>query len=136
MKPYAKAQTIPLTEKTDRRRVLTEKQKQEIREIYAKGELGTRRIAALFGCSRSLVVLIVNPERAAKVKARFKAHWRDYRNARGQAYYTRAIRNWRNYKYALYKAAQGAQEREDANPAQVEGEPAASAQEGTERASA
>lgn len=136
MKPYAKAQTIPLTEKTDRRRVLTEKQKQEIREIYAKGELGTRRIAALFGCSRSLVQLVINPEIAERNKARFKAHWRDYHNARGQAYYTRAIRNWRNYKYALYKTAQGVQEREDANPAQIEGEPDASAQKGAERASA
>lgn len=78
MKPYLKAQSIPLVGLQDRRRRLTDKQREEIRELYAKGDIGTRRLAAMFGVSRSLVMLIVSPERAQAVRDRFKAHWRDY----------------------------------------------------------
>ena len=106
MKPYAKAQLLPLEGMNDRRRVLTDEQKEQIKEIYAKGNIGTRPLARMFGCSRSLVVLIVNPERARKVQERFKAHWRDYAKRYGKAAHAKAIRNTRNYKYALYKAAQ------------------------------
>lgn len=103
MKPYAKAQTIPLEGLSDRRRVLTEKQKAEIKEIYAKGEIGTRPLARMFGCSRSLVCMIVNPERAERARARFKAHWREYAKRHGKAAHAAAVRKTRNYKYALYR---------------------------------
>lgn len=103
LKPYAKAQTIPLKGLADRRRVLTDRQKAEIRELYAKGDIGTRPLARMFGCSRSLICIIVNPERAEKVKARFKAHWKDYSIRRGKAYHAKAMRNHRNYKYGLLK---------------------------------
>ncbi len=103
MKPYAKAQTIPLEGLADRRRVLTDAQKQEIREIYAKGGIGTRPLARMYGCSRSLVVLLVNPERDERNKARFKEHWREYAKRYGKAYHAAAVRNTRNYKYRLLK---------------------------------
>ena len=103
MKPYAKAQTIPLEGLADRRRVLTDAQKQEIREIYAKGGIGTRPLARLFGCSRSLVCLLVNTERAERNKARLKANWKKYALAHGKEAHAAAIRKTRNYKYALYK---------------------------------
>ena len=106
MKPYARAQLVPLDGLKDRRRVLTEKQKEQIKEIYAQGNIGTRPLAKKFGCSRSLVMLIVNPERAKAVQERFKAHWRDYAERRGKDAHAAAIRNTRNYKYALYKAGQ------------------------------
>ena len=102
MKPYAKAQTIPLEGLADRRRVLTDAQKQEIREIYAKGGIGTRPLARMFGCSRSLVCLLVNQERAERIKARFKEHWREYSQKYGKAAHAAAIRKTRNYKYGLY----------------------------------
>lgn len=106
MKPYARAQLVPLDEMKDRRRVLTDKQKEQIKEIYAKGDIGTRPLAKMFGCSRSLVMLIVNPKRAKAVQERFKAHWRDYAERYGNAAHAAAIRKTRNYKYALYKAQQ------------------------------
>lgn len=103
MKPYAKAQTIPLDGLADRRRVLTDAQKQEIREIYAKGGIGTRPLARMFGCSRSLVCLLVNPERAERNRERLQAHWREYAQKYGKAYHAAAIRNTRNYKYRRLK---------------------------------
>ena len=102
MKPYAKAQTIRLEGMEDRRRRLTDNQKEQIRERYAKGDIGMRPLARMFGVSRSLVALIVNPERAERVKARFKAHWRDYRRKYGNAYAAAAARHTKNYKYKLY----------------------------------
>ena len=102
MKPYAKAQTIRLEGMEDRRRRLTEAQKQEIRELYANGDIGLRRLARMFGVSRSLVSIIVNPARAERVKARFKAHWREYRRKYGKAYAAAAARHTKNYKYKLY----------------------------------
>lgn len=103
MKPYAKAQTIPLEGLADRRRVLTDAQKQEIREIYAKGGIGTRPLARMFGCSRSLVCLLVNPERAERNRERIKAHWREYSQKYGKAYHAASVRNTRNYKYRRLK---------------------------------
>lgn len=105
MKPYAKAQTIPLVGLADRRRRLTDKQREEIRELYAKGELGYQRIANIYGVSKRLISIIVNPAIAEQMSNRFKANWRKYRDAYGKEYHTRAIRNTRRYKYALYKAA-------------------------------
>lgn len=103
MKPYAKAQTIPLEGLADRRRVLTDAQKQEIREIYAKGGIGTRPLARMFGCSRSLVCLLVNPERAERNRERIQAHWREYAQKYGKAYHAASVRNTRNYKYRRLK---------------------------------
>jgi hypothetical protein len=103
MKPYARAQTIPLEGLEDRRRVLTDAQKQEIRDIYAKGGIGTRPLARMFGCSRSLVKLLVNPEAAERTRARMKEHWREYARKYGKAYHAAAVRNTRNYKYRLMK---------------------------------
>ena len=106
MKPYLKAQTIRLGETQDRRRVLTDEQKQEMRELYAKGELGTRLLARRFGCSRSLVQLTVNENRAKYVRDRMKAHWRDYARKYGKEYHAASMRKTRNYKYKLYKEGQ------------------------------
>lgn len=103
MKPYAKAQTIRLEGMEDRRRRLTEEQKKEIREIYAKGDIGMRPLARMFGVSRSLVAILVNPERAESVKARIKAHWKDYRRKYGKAYAAASARHTKNYKYKIYK---------------------------------
>lgn len=102
MKPYAKAQTIRLEGMADRRRRLTEDQKNAIRERYARGDIGMRPLARMFGCSRSLVCLLVNPDRAERTKARFRANWKRYAQAHGKAAHAAAIRKTRNYKYKLY----------------------------------
>jgi len=104
MKPYKKAQEIPLEGLLDRRRRLTEEDKEHIRRMYAIGKYGHRAIARMFNVSRSLIRIVVNPEVARKTRERFKAHWKDYARKRTKAQHAADIRSVRNYKYGLYKA--------------------------------
>lgn len=102
MKPYSKAQYIRLDEKHDRRVSLTQSQKKEIIELYDKGDVSHRELARMYGVSKTLIGLILNPERARKVKERFKEHWREYYLRHGRQYHSEAVRNTRNYKYRLF----------------------------------
>lgn len=102
MKPYEKAQTIRLDEKHDRRVRLTQDQKKEIMELYDKGDISHGELARMYGVSRTLIGIILNPERARKVKERFKEHWREYYLRHGKQHHSEAVRNTRNYKYRLF----------------------------------
>ena len=97
--PY-KSSTIKLSETQDRRRKLTDEQKEEIKRIYAEEKVGQRPLAKQFGVSRSTIQLIVNPERAKTVKERIKKHWRDYRPSKED--WAKTIREHRHYKQELY----------------------------------
>ena len=97
--PY-KSEKIKLTPTQDRRRRLTDEQKEEIRNIYAQGIVGQRPLAKQFGVSRSLIQIIVNPEIAEKKKQRIKEHWRDYRPSKEK--WAETIREHRHYKQELY----------------------------------
>lgn len=85
----------------DRRRKLTEEQKEEIKKIYASGVCGMRPLAKQFGVSRTTIQIIVNPERAAKVKQRIKDHWKDYQRPKEER--TATMREHRQYKKMLYE---------------------------------
>ena len=97
--PY-KSTKIKLSPAQDRRRKLTEEQKEEIKKIYAEGIIGQRPLAKQFGVSRSTIQLIVNPDRAKAVKERAKEHWRDYRPDKEE--WAKTIREHRHYKQQLY----------------------------------
>lgn len=97
--PY-KSEKLKLTETQDRRRKLTEEQKEAIKRIYAEGQVGQRPLAKQFGVSRSTIQLIVNPERAKAVKERRKEHWRDYRPTKEE--WAATVREHRRYKQELY----------------------------------
>ena len=103
MKPYEKAQTIRLDESLDRRIRVTESQKEEIRKLYAVGNTSHSKLAKMYGCSKALIGMIVNPERAKSVSERFKANWRKYAERRGKEYHAAQVRHTRRYKYRLYK---------------------------------
>ena len=98
--PY-KCEKIKLSEKQDRRRKLTEQQKQEIRETYSEGICGQRPLAEKYGVSRTTIQIIVNPERAEKVKNRIKEHWQDYKASNEER--AEIMREHRHYKQELYK---------------------------------
>ena len=106
MKPYAKAQTIPLKGLQDRRRRLTDKDKADICELYAKGEHSLMSLARMYHVSKSLILITVNPERARKVKERMRIHWRDYAYKYGMEYRARMARNCKNHHYRLYKSGE------------------------------
>lgn len=97
--PY-KSEKIKLSETQDRRRRLTSEQQEEIRNLYATGLYSWKQLAGMYGCSKSRVGQIVNPERDAKVKARIKEHWRDYQ-LKGEEW-NATIREHRRYKQQLY----------------------------------
>lgn len=97
--PY-KSEKLKLNETKDRRRKLTDEQKEEIKNLYATGLVGQRPLAKQFGVSRSLIQVIVNPEIAEKKKQRIKEHWRDYRPSKEE--WAKTIREHRHYKQELY----------------------------------
>ena len=97
--PYKSAK-IKLDPSQDRRRKLTDEQKEEIRAIYATGVCGMRPLAKQFGVSRSLIQIIVNEKRAESVKQRMKEHWRDYKKPNDE--WAATVREHRRYKQQLY----------------------------------
>jgi DNA invertase Pin-like site-specific DNA recombinase len=97
--PY-KSEKIKLSPTQDRRRKLTDEQKEEIKRLYATGLIGQRPLAKQFGVSRSLIQIIVNPEIAEKKKQRIKEHWRDYRPSKEK--WAETMREYRHYKQELY----------------------------------
>lgn len=97
--PY-KSSNIKLAPTQDRRRKLTDEQKEEIKRLYETGLIGQRPLAKQFGVSRSLIQIIVNPEIAEAKKQRIKEHWRDYRPTKEE--WAATIREHRHYKQTLY----------------------------------
>lgn len=88
----------------DRRRKLTEEQKEEIRELYLKGGWSHKTLAERYKVSKSLITIVLNPNRAEKVKNRIKEHWRDYQQ-HGEDWAI-AMRNHRQYKKKLLEAGE------------------------------
>ena len=97
--PY-KSSTLKLSETQDRRRKLTDEQKEEIKRIYQSGVCGTRPLAKQFGVSRSLIQVIVNPNIAMRQKQYVKDHWRDYRPTKEE--WAETMKEHRHYKQELY----------------------------------
>ena len=97
--PY-KCEKIKLSEKQDRRKKLTDAQREEIKRIYAEGNLGTRPIAKMFGVNRSTIQVIVNPAIAQRQHDRAAQHWRDYRPSKEE--WAKTMREHRQYKHELY----------------------------------
>ena len=97
--PYI-SEKIKLSETQDRRRKLTTEKQEEIRELYATGLYSWNQLAGMYGCSKSRIGQIVNPERDAKVKARMKEHWRDYQQ-KGEEW-NKTQKKLRDYKQQLY----------------------------------
>ena len=97
--PY-NSSNIRLSETQERRRRLTTEQQEEIRKLYATGLYSWNQLAGMYKCSKSRIGQIVNPERDAKVKARCKAHWRDYQQTGEE--WNAIQREHRAYKQQLY----------------------------------
>lgn len=84
----------------DRRRKLTEEQKEEIRAIYSTGVCGTRPLAKQFGVSRALIQVIVNPQIAEKKKQYVKENWKKYQKYGAE--HAEVVREHRRYKQKLF----------------------------------
>lgn len=113
--PYAhETQHLRLSENQDRRRKLTEAQKEEIRQLYADGKGSWQALADKYHVSKSTIGIIVSPERAEKVSSRVKAHWRDYHDREKN---TAFVRSTRRYKQELYLKGELTEGRREAHEA-------------------
>lgn len=97
--PY-KSETIPLRGLQDRRRKLTDEQKQLINEEYKTGSWSLNKLAQRFGVSKKTILLIVNPESAEKAKQYRKENWKEFQRSKEER--TKATREYRRYKQSLY----------------------------------
>ena len=97
--PY-KSEKLKLSETQDRRRKLTDEQKEEIKRIYESGVCGTRPLAKQFGVSRSTIQVIVNPAIKQRHHDRTAKHWRDYRPTKEE--WAKIMKEHRHYKQELY----------------------------------
>jgi len=97
--PY-KSESIRLQGLQDRRRKLTDKQKEMIKERYATGAWSLNKLANEFGVSKKTVLLLVNPDSADKAKEYRKENWREFQRTKEER--TKATREHRRYKQSLY----------------------------------
>ncbi len=97
--PY-KSEKIKLKGLQDRRKKLSDSQREEIKELYGTGLYSLNDLAKKFGCSKKTVLLIVNKESAERAKQYRKEHWHEWQR-KGEEH-NEAIRNTRKYKQELY----------------------------------
>lgn len=98
--PYI-AEKIKLPKEYDRRRKLTDEQKQEIKNKYSTGFYSLNGLAKEYSVSKKLILIIVNPESKRKNDQRIKDHWKDYQET-GEDH-NNTMREHRHYKQELYK---------------------------------
>lgn len=98
--PY-KSEKIKLNETQDRRKRLTDKQKEDIKRLYGTGLYSLNDLAKRFNVSKKTILLNVNMESAEKARQYRKEHWRDYQQ-KGEEW-NKVVREHRKYKQELYK---------------------------------
>lgn len=96
-----KSDKIKLSPEQDRRRKLTDEQKEEILHRYKIGDGSQRSLAREYGVSRALIQIIVNPNIREAKRQRIKEHWRDYRPCKEE--WAKIMKEHRQYKHNLYK---------------------------------
>ena len=98
--PY-KAEKKRLPPELDRRRKLSDAQKDEIAHKYATGLYSLNGLAKEYSVSKKTVLLIVNPESKRKNDERIKDHWRDYVPSKEER--NAIMREHRAYKHKVLK---------------------------------
>lgn len=97
--PY-KSEKMKLKNLQDRRRRLTDEQRQEIIEKYATGEYSWRSLAAEYGVNKGTIGGIVSETRQKSLHEYKVAHWRNYQK-KGEEW-NKVVREHRRYKQELY----------------------------------
>ena len=108
--PY-KAEKIKLKGLQDRRKKLTDEQREEIRELYGTGCYSLNDLAKRFNVSKKTILLIVNNESAEKAKQYRKEHWMEWKGTAEE--HREAIKKTRRYKQSLMLKGELKEENED-----------------------
>ena len=96
--PY-KSEKIKLKGLQDRRKKLTDNQREEIRELYETGLYSLNDLAKKYNVSKKTILLMVNKDSYEKAKQYSKEHWKDHQR-KGEEH-NKAIMNTRKYKHEL-----------------------------------
>ena len=96
--PY-KSEKIKLPKELDRRVKLTDKQREEIKDLYGTGFYSLNELAKRFGVSKKTILLIVNKESAERAKQYRKEHWKEFQSTKEE--HREAIKKTRQYKQSL-----------------------------------
>lgn len=99
--PY-KSDKIKLKGLQDRRKKLTEEQREEIKKLYGTGCFSLNGLAKRFEVSKKTILLIVNKNSAERAKQYRKENWREWQR-KGEEH-NEAIKKTRHYKHELYKS--------------------------------
>lgn len=94
---------IPINNKKHDRRVkLSDQDREEIRELYAKGDISQQALADKYNVSKRLVHFIIHPEKEVAARKQFKARQKDrrYYDKDKQRMY---MKKHREHKKELYK---------------------------------
>lgn len=98
--PY-KSEKIKLKGLQDRRKRLTDEQREEIKKLYGTGCYSLNGLAKKFDVSKKTILLIVNEESAEKARQYRKEHWKEWQRTGEE--WNEVVRNHRRYKQELYK---------------------------------
>ena len=100
--PYKfESEKIKLPPEYDRRRKLTDEQKDEIIHKYGMGGYSLNQLGREYGVSKKTILLIVNPESKRKNDQRIEDHWKDYEPTKAERAAIR--REHRQYKQTVFK---------------------------------
>ena len=98
--PY-KSEKIKLKELQDRRKRLTDEQREIIKELYGTGLYSLNDLAKKFNVSKKTILLIVNKDSAERAKQYRKENWKQWQRTGEE--HNEAIKKTRAYKHKLYK---------------------------------
>ena len=99
--PY-KSEKINLPPEYDRRRKLSDDQKDEIRHRYNTEIISQRQLALEYNVSRRLISFILDDEKRKKCAEQLKERKKDGRYRQSKEEHARTIREHRRYKQELY----------------------------------
>lgn len=86
----------------DRRIKLTEEACEKIRYLYRTSIHSQRKLAKIFGVSRSLIVMVLNPAIREKYNAQYRERMKDGRYRKSKEENARVAREHRRYKRQLF----------------------------------
>jgi predicted DNA-binding protein YlxM (UPF0122 family) len=108
--PY-KSEKIKLKDLQDRRKRLTDKQREEIKKLYGTGGYSLNDLAKRYNVSKKTVLLILNKDSAEKAKQYRKDHWRQWQR-KGEEW-NETVKKTRKYKQELYEKGELREDSED-----------------------
>lgn len=97
-----KSEKIKLSETQDRRRKLTDKQREEIRNKYSTGLYSQRTLAKEYSVSRRLITFILDEDKQKRNSELLKERKLDGRYKPTKEEWAKTVREYRRYKQELY----------------------------------